>query len=136
MSKDLVERKYTEKQERFLNLLFDEKCLGDIRAAMTLAGYSKESNVHDLTNSLKDEIIERTNLFIATAAPQAAMQVISVMNKPEALGSSIRLNAAKEVLDQVGLVKKEHKEVHVKVENIVELPAKNEPITIEGELVK
>ena len=50
-----VIKTYTEKQIAFLKPLLDET-KGDIRTAMTIAGYGKTTKTVEVVNSLKEEI--------------------------------------------------------------------------------
>lgn len=99
-------RQLTERQQTFLDVLFEEAG-GDIRAAMRLAGYAQGTKTSEITASLKDEILERTQSFLARNAPRAAMAMVGVVDDPTALGNRDRLAAANQILDRTGLVKTE-----------------------------
>ena len=106
----MTEKKYTEKQAAFLEALMGE-ARGNIRKAMNLAGYSKGTNQGEVTGPLREEIIERASMMLAMNAPKAAHGLIDVLNDPTALGARNAINAAREVLDRTGLIKKEKIEV-------------------------
>ena len=106
----MTEKKYTEKQAAFLEALMGE-ARGNIRKAMDLAGYSKGTNQGEVTGPLREEIIERASMMLAMNAPKAAHGLIDVLNDPTALGARNAINAAREVLDRTGLIKKEKIEV-------------------------
>ena len=106
----MAEKKYTEKQSAFLEALMGE-ARGNIRKAMDLAGYSKGTNQGEVTGPLREEIIERASMMLAMNAPKAAHGLIDVLNDPTALGARNAINAAREVLDRTGLIKKEKIEV-------------------------
>jgi hypothetical protein len=99
-------RQLTERQQAFLNVLFEEGG-GDMRTAMRLAGYSDATAISEVTNSLKDEIIDHTQSFLSRNAPRAAMAMVGVVSDPTALGNRDKLAAANQILDRTGLVKTE-----------------------------
>lgn len=103
-------KEYTEKQQAFLDALMGE-ARGNIRKAMDIAGYSKGTKASEVTIPLKEEIIEQASMMLAMNAPKAAHGLIGVLDDPTALGARNAINAAREVLDRTGLVKKEKVEV-------------------------
>jgi hypothetical protein len=103
-------RELTEKQSMFLEVLF-EQAHGDVVRAKELAGYSANSPTSEIIKGLKDEIMERTQLYMARNAPRAAMSIVSGMVDPTELGLRDKLSAAKDLLDRVGLVKTEKLQV-------------------------
>jgi len=103
-------KKYTEKQSAFLEALMGE-CRGNVRKAMDVAGYSKGTGVSEVTRPLKEEIIEQASMMLAMNAPKAAHGLLGVLDDPTALGARNAINAAREVLDRTGLVKREKVEV-------------------------
>lgn len=117
--------KFTEMQEAFMEALLGE-AQGDIRQAMTLAGYSENTKVKEVVGPLKEEILNRTNMMMALNAPKAAFGMVNVLNDPTALGARNQINAAKEVLDRVGLVKKEQVQVTATGGGMFILPPKND----------
>ena len=78
---------------------------------MDIAGYSKGTNQGEVTGPLREEIIERASMMLAMNAPKAAYGLVDVLNDPTALGARNAINAAREVLDRTGLVKREKIEV-------------------------
>ena len=58
-------RELTEKQQKFLAVLFDEAG-GDVVSAKKLAGYSDTYSTTDVVNSLKEEILECYTEFYGT----------------------------------------------------------------------
>lgn len=117
-------KKYTEKQEAFLDALMGE-AKGDIREAMNLAGYSKTTRTAEVVNGLKEEILERATMMLALNAPKAAFGMVGVLDDPTALGARNQISAAKEILDRTGLVKKEQVEVTATGGGMFILPPKN-----------
>jgi hypothetical protein len=107
---DTPKKEYTEKQQAFLDALMGE-ARGNIRKAMDIAGYSKGTKASEVTIPLKEEIIEQASMMLAMNAPKAAHGLLGVLDDPTALGARNAINAAREVLDRTGLVKKEKVEV-------------------------
>lgn len=101
----------TEKQQKFLDVLFEE-ANGDIHLAKNLAGYSQGSSASAVISGIKDEIVDATKLYMARNAPQAAIAVVSGIVDPTQLGIKEKLNAAKDLLDRSGIIKSEKIQVH------------------------
>ena len=100
------ERQLTEKQQKFLEVLFEE-ARGDFVLAKRLAGYSDGTPTTDIVKALKDEVLERTNMYLARSAPRAAMAMVGALVDPTELGIKEKMSAAKEVMDRVGIIKSE-----------------------------
>ena len=105
MSREM-NKTYTDKQTAFLEALLGE-ARGDIRPAMTIAGYAKTTKTAEVVSSLKEEITERASMMLAMNAPKAAFGIVDVLNDPSSLGARNAISAARKVLDRSGLVKKE-----------------------------
>ena len=103
-------RKLTEKQQMFLDVLF-EQAGGSPVEAKKLAGYSETQSTSEIVSALKDEIIERTNTYLAQNAPRAAMAMTGALIDPTELGIKEKMQAAKEVMDRVGIIKSEKLQV-------------------------
>ena len=101
----------SDKQKLFLEYLFHDSVMGDFDKAKEAAGYSPTTLTSWLIESVKEELIEHTKLYLAKNAPKAAFGVMNVMDQPHVRGAMVKLNAAKEVLDRVGVVKTEKVEV-------------------------
>ena len=97
-------RNLTEKQQKFLEVLFDEAG-GDVVAAKKLAGYAPESSTTAVVESLKDEIADKTRTYFARSAPKAAMAMVRALYDPTELGIKEKMVAAKDLLDRAGLSK-------------------------------
>lgn len=115
-------KELTEQHKRFLEVLFAE-ANGNINHAMKMAGFSEGYSRRSLTNYLKEEIIEATQLYIAMAAPRAAVAMINAIDDPTELGLKEKMSAAKDLLDRAGLVKTEKVQVE-STGGIMVLPAK------------
>lgn len=68
--------------------------------------------------------MERTQLYMARNAPRAAMSLVAGMIDPTELGLRDKLNAAKDLLDRVGLVKTEKVQVEA-TNGLMILPPKD-----------
>ena len=105
-----MSRELTERQQKFLEVLFEEAG-GDVVQAKLLTGYSEKTSTSSVVASMKDEIMDATTLYMSRNAPKAAVAMVSGVDEPTQLGIRDRLSAAKELLDRVGLTKTE--KVHV-----------------------
>ena len=119
MSKEL-----TERQHKFLSVLFDEAG-GDVVQAKKLAGYASGTSTNDVVKSMKDEIMEATQMYMSRNAPKAAMAMVGGLYDPTELGLRDKMAAAKELLDRTGLVKTEKLQVESSG-GVMLLPAKND----------
>lgn len=99
-------RQLTEKQQKFLDVLFED-ARGSLHEAKKLAGYAPDQSTNLLVNSLREEILERTNTYLAQNAPRAAMAMVGALIDPTELGIKEKMQAAKEVMDRVGIIKSE-----------------------------
>ena len=106
-------RKLTERQQKFLDALFAE-ANGSIKDAKIIAGYSPNTNNHEIIKSMKEEILEATQTYMASNAPLAAMAMVGGLYDPTELGIRDKMTAAKELLDRAGLVKTEKMQVETK----------------------
>ena len=116
-------KKLTEQQSKFIEVLFTEAA-GDPVKARKLAGYSDNSSTKEIMDSIKEEVIQATQLYIATNAPRAAMAVVSGIVDPTELGIKEKLNAAKDLLDRAGVVKTEKMQIEAS-NGVMILPPKN-----------
>ena len=117
-------RQLTDKQQKFLSVLFDE-ANGDVVTAKKLAGYSNSSSTTDIMKGIKEEILEATQMYMARNAPRAAVAMTGALVDPTELGIRDKMVAAKDLLDRVGLVKTEKMEVQASG-GVVLMPPKNE----------
>jgi phage terminase small subunit len=116
-------RELTERQQKFLAVLMDEAG-GDISTAKIMAGYSANTANLEVTNSLKEEIIDVTHSYLARNVPKAAMAMVGALYDPTELGIRDKMAAAKELLDRTGLVKTEKVQIEAKG-GVMLMPAKN-----------
>ena len=103
-------RSLTERQQRFLDVLFDDAG-GDVVQAKKLAGYGDNSSTTAIVEALKDEIAEKTRTYFARTAPKAAYALMGALQDPTQLGIKEKMIAAKDVLDRAGLGKVEKVDV-------------------------
>ena len=114
----------TEKQQKFLDVLFEE-ARGNPVEAKKLAGYSENVATSSITNSLKEEIADLTKKFISSSATKAAYSMFEVMHSPTDLGNKEKMEAAKDILDRSGFVKTDKVEVTAASPLFI-LPPKND----------
>jgi len=103
-------RNLTEKQQKFLDVLFEEAG-GNLVTAKKLAGYADAVTSRQVAEPLADEIAALTKKFIASSATKAAYSMFEVINNPTDLGNKEKMAAAKDVLDRSGFIKTEKVEV-------------------------
>ncbi len=103
-------RNLTEKQQKFLDVLFEEAG-GNLSTARKLAGYADGVSSKAIAESLSEEIADLTKKFISSSAVKAAYSMFEVMNNPTDLGNKEKMAAAKDVLDRSGFIKTEKVEV-------------------------
>lgn len=121
-------RELTELQAKFLDALRDKDNKGDLRRCMTLAGYSENIPVSYIVKSLSEEIVDVTYQLIAAESTKAAIAIVGVLDSPSGLDRKNTLEAAKQILDRAGVVKKEKQSLELQVgSGLVILPAKDIP---------
>ena len=103
-------RKLTERQQKFIDALFAD-ANGNIKNDKIIAGYSTNTNNNEIITSLKDEILEATQTYMAGNAPKAAVAMVTGIDDPTQLGIRDKMSAAKELLDRTGLIKTEKVQV-------------------------
>ena len=120
-------KQLTEKQEAFLDNL--PKVGGDPKQAAELAGYS-EGSYPSVVKSLKTEILDLATNILAQSAPKAAYKLIDIMDSTEPVPqANMRIQAAQQILDRVGLGKTDRLDVTVNTQGgLFILPAKKETV--------
>ena len=121
------EKSLTDTQEKFLDALFGE-AQGNPRRAGELAGYSEHSYPKVLRN-LKDEIVKRAENYLAIHSAKAATKMVNMLEEDGTTPhASIRMEAAKQILDRIGIVKKDQVDINMNLKHgMFILPAKDEP---------
>lgn len=116
----------TDKQALFLEVLMTPECKGNIRMAMSEAGYADTTSMSVVVGPLQKEINERASMMLAMNAPKAAWGLSDVLDNPEGMGARNSIAAAAQILDRTGLVKKEQVEVSNTGGTMFILPPKSE----------
>tara|TARA_R100000656_G_scaffold98295_1_gene71325 strand:- start:423 stop:830 length:408 start_codon:yes stop_codon:yes gene_type:complete len=118
-------KELTDQQKSFLTALFGN-AKGNPKKAGEIAGYSEHS-YPKVIRALKDEIIQRAEEVMASYSPKATMGLVNALEEDGSTpNASIRVEAAKQILDRVGLTKKEKVDINVKsVSGIFILPPKD-----------
>ena len=121
----IQKKSLTDSQEKFLEALFGE-AQGNPKRAGELAGYSEHSYPKVL-RSLKTEIVSRAENYLATHSAKAATKMVEMLEEDGTTPhANIRMEAAKQILDRIGIVKKEQIDVNMKaIHGIFVLPAKD-----------
>ena len=120
-------RSLTNIQEKFLDALFGT-ARGDPKKAGELAGYSDHSYPKVLRN-LKQEIVSRAENYLAVHSAKAATKMVDMLDEDGTTPhANIRIEAAKQILDRIGIVKKDQIDINMKaMHGIFILPAKETP---------
>ena len=94
---------------------------------MQVAGYGKTTPVHVVVQPLAELIIERAEQMLALAAPKATLVMIGMLDDELSPNEKAKMFATKEILDRVGIIKKEKVDVNLKgAGGIFILPAQEE----------
>ena len=103
----------TDSQEKFLDALFGE-ARGNPKKAGELAGYSEHSYPKVL-RSLKQEIVSRAENYLAVHSAKAATKIVDMLEEDGTTPhANIRMEAAKQILDRIGITKKEQVDINMK----------------------
>lgn len=118
-------KELTEMQEKFLDALFGE-AKGNPKIAGEIAGYSDHSYPKVLRN-LKSQVVERAENYLAVHSAKAATKMVDMLDEDGTTPhANIRMEAAKQILDRIGIVKKDQLDVNMKaMHGIFILPAKD-----------
>ena len=115
----------TDSHEKFLDALFGE-ARGNPKKAGELAGYSEHSYPKVL-RSLKQEIVSRAENYLAVHSAKAATKIVDMLEEDGTTPhANIRMEAAKQILDRIGITKKEQVDINMKaMHGIFILPPKD-----------
>lgn len=123
-----AKRELTSKQKIFLDELISSG--GNVQQSVDKAGYAKTASSW-LIPSLKEEIIEQTKLHLAVHSVKAANRIVEGLDSDGTLAASqmdTRLKAAGDILDRIGITKRQEIYTESKVlHGVVLIPAKKEP---------
>ena len=124
-------KELTTKQQTFLDSLVT--CNGDTKLAGEVAGYAPTS-LNSVVKSLKTEILDLATNILAQSAPKAALKLVQVMDSEVPIPqANMRIQAAQQILDRVGLGKTERLDVNVNTGGgLFVIPAKKE-VVIDGD---
>lgn len=123
--------KRTELQTKFLAYLFESAenggAEGNVRLAMDLAGYSKNTSLSEVLHPLSEDIAEISQKKLSTTSGEAVFALLDILRNPNALGAGTKLKAASMILDRAGVSKKDSQDVNLKIpqRGLIILPAKN-----------
>ena len=127
----IVKKGLTKKQETFLDSLFSNG--GNIIEAMEVSEYHPGSR-SNLLYSLRNEIAERTKSSLAGAAAKSAKRMEEALDADGTIPTSqmeTRMKAAADILDRVGVGKRQEVDIRAEVvHGVVLLPAKKKETTI------
>lgn len=123
-------KELTEMQQAFLNKVVETG--GDLKVAAELAGY--QGNHYQVINSVKNELVDLAQDLLAHNAPKAALKMVEVLSSDRPVPqANVKLQAAQQILDRVGLSKTEKLSVdHTVQGGIFILPTK-EAVVIDAE---
>lgn len=119
------EKNYTHMQLAFLDALANE-ARGNIKTAMKLAGYSPETRKNDVIANLKDEMVGVAEHVLTKNATLAAYGMVDILENPTMLGAKNSILASKELLDRVGVSRKEKLDISGDVGGLFILPPKKD----------
>lgn len=109
---DTSTKNLTAQQELFLEYLFnDDECNGNTLAAARKAGFT-DSYHPALARGMKDEILKRSQERMALMAPRAVIGLEKLLDEDGSTPKAdIRLKAVENVLDRVGVAKKQQVDI-------------------------
>ena len=104
-------KELTEQQQSFISALFGE-AQGNPKKAAELAGYAPTS-YPNVVKSLKNNIVEKAEGILAMHSPKAVMGLVNALDEDGLTpAANIRMEAAKQILDRVGIVKREKVDIN------------------------
>ena len=120
-------KELTVQQKTFVNVLFGE-AKGNPKKAGELAGYAP-SSYPTVVKALKDEILDRAEYSLPLHSAKAVKGLVDALDEDGMTpAANIRLEAARQILDRVGIVKKEKIDINTQVAHgIFILPPKDAP---------
>ncbi len=124
-------KELTEMQQAFLDKVVETG--GDLKLAAELAGY--KGNHYQVINSVKNELVDLAQDLLAHHAPKAAFKLVEVMDSDRPVPqANIRVQAAQQILDRVGVSKTEKMSIdHTVQGGLFILPSK-EAVVIDVEV--
>lgn len=117
----------TEFQTKFLELIFQPQYIGNEKQAAIDAGYSPNTQLLQIYDTLKRELIEKADTILARKIPKSINGIESVLDNPDQKGAKAKLEAATIVLDRVGISKRDRMEIEIKnPSGVFIIPAKKD----------
>ena len=118
-------KELTEQQQSFISALFGE-AQGNPKRAAELAGYAPTS-YPNVVKSLKNNIVEKAEGILARHSPNEVMGLVYALDEDGLTpAANIRMEAAKQILDRVWIVKREKVDINAQVAHgIFILPPKD-----------
>lgn len=128
-------RDLTDQEKTFIHALFETR--GNATEAARVAGYS-EGNAYYLTKRLAKDIIAVAEHILTINAPKAAMTVVDGLGGDDAkMITNTNLEAAKQILDRVGITRQDRLDVKVEAVNgLFILPVKRQVIDADYETIE
>lgn len=124
-------KELTPKQEAFIDDLIQNG--GNVSQAMRTAGYEQTSRAW-LVKSVSEEIVERTQNYLAAHGMKAASNLITALDEDGTTPKGeLRLKAAESLLNRIGIGSRETVDHNVTaMHGVVILPNKQEEKIIDG----
>lgn len=115
----------TDKQAKFIELIFLPEYIGKERQAMLDAGYSENTKLCYVYDGVKEAIIEKSDTLLAKLLPKSFVGLEDVLDNSSQRGAKAKLDAIWGVLDRCGLSKRDRLEINVKTASgVFVLPTK------------
>ena len=113
-----------EQQAIFFEVLLET---GSVVKASEVAGYANPSYGYKLARKMRKDILDRIETELAVSGPKAAKILVGALEADNEVSSS-QMMASNQILDRIGIVKKNQIEVTAKIEHNVTvfLPEKDE----------
>lgn len=118
---NLLPKELTEQQRQFIDALLENG--GHVTKAAEASGFTKTYG-YALMKVLQDEIKEAAENFLTLHAIRAVNVIADGMEGQLGMSTNSRIEAAKQLLDRIGIVKKEKVEINGPAGGIFILPPK------------
>ena len=119
----------TEQERIFIDALYDPEInpFHDPDIAKKVAGYDSNVSCVSIMRKVKEQVKDDTHNYFVSRSPYAAKLIHDIASsKINVPGQDKLLNAAVQILDRAGIVKKEKQQLEVKAsDGIVIIPAIN-----------
>lgn len=115
----------SEKQAKFVELIFLPEYIGREKQALIDAGYSENTQLSHVYEFTKKAIIEKSDSILAKLLPKTFKNLEDVMDDAAQKGAKAKLEAVWGVLDRCGLNKKDRLDIeHKGISGVFVLPIK------------